>query len=76
MTDEEVNHPPHYTTGAVECIDAIAAATTGLSGIEAVCTANIIKYTWRWKHKSGLVDLEKARWYLEKLIVEVNKANK
>tara|TARA_R110000868_G_scaffold300513_1_gene560947 strand:+ start:166 stop:393 length:228 start_codon:yes stop_codon:yes gene_type:complete len=73
---DDVNHPPHYTAGAVECIDAIAAATTGLSGIEAVCTANIIKYTWRWKHKSGLTDLEKARWYLEKLIIEVNKANK
>jgi hypothetical protein len=75
MTDD-VNHPPHYTAGAVECIDAIAAATTGLSGLEAVCTANIIKYVWRWKHKSGLTDLEKARWYLEKLIIEVNKANK
>ena len=73
---DDVNHPPHYTAGAVECIDAIAAATTGLSGLEAVCTANIIKYVWRWKHKSGLVDLEKARWYLEKLIVELNKANK
>ena len=76
MADDQINHPPHYTAGAVECIDAIAAATTGLSGLEAVCTANIIKYVWRWKHKSGLTDLEKARWYLEKLIIEVNKANK
>lgn len=37
MTDN-VNHPSHYCQGKVECIDALEAATTGLQGIEAVCT--------------------------------------
>ena len=67
MTDV-VNHPPHYTAGGVECIDALEAATVGLDGIEAVCTANAIKYLWRWKRKGGVEDLKKARWYIDRLI--------
>ncbi len=66
-----VNHPPHYTRGTIECIDALAAATADLQGLDAVCTANAIKYLWRWKHKGGKQDLEKARWYIDKLISSV-----
>ena len=68
---DNVNHPTHYTAGRVECIDALAAATTGLEGIEAVCTANAIKYLWRWKRKNGVEDIEKAIWYLERLKKEL-----
>lgn len=67
---DTVNHPAHYTAGGVECIDAIAAAATGLEGIEAACTANAIKYLWRWKRKNGLEDLRKARWYINHLLGE------
>lgn len=49
---ERVNHPPHYNAGGIECIDALEAATSGLQGIEAFCTANAIKYLWRWKLKT------------------------
>lgn len=66
--DDKVNHPNHYTQGKVECIDAIEAATVHKNGLDAVCTANIIKYIWRCEHKNGLEDLKKARWYLEKMI--------
>ena len=31
---------------------------------------NIVKYLARYKEKSGIEDLRKARWYLEKLIEE------
>ncbi len=65
---DNVTHPSHYTQGKVECIDAIEAAVTGLTGVEAVCTAQCIKYLWRWKLKNGLEDLLKARWYLDRLI--------
>lgn len=65
---DSVNHPSHYTAGKVECIDALEAATVNLSGIEAVCTANAIKYLWRWKQKNGVEDLRKARWYLDRMI--------
>lgn len=69
-THDAVNHPDHYTQGGVECIDALKAATTGLEGIEAVCTANAIKYLWRWKQKNGTEDLRKAVWYIDRLIGE------
>lgn len=65
---DNINHPAHYTQGGIECIEAIAAAVTGLEGMEAVCTANAIKYLWRWKKKNGVEDLKKARWYLDELI--------
>lgn len=70
-----VNHPPHYTAGGIECIDALKAATTGLEGIEAVCTANAIKYLWRWKFKNGAEDLKKANWYINRLIAELDQNN-
>lgn len=72
MTDN-VNHPAHYTAGGIECIDALAAATEGLQGIEAVCTANAIKYLWRWKRKGGVEDLQKAHWYIDRLIKALEK---
>lgn len=71
MTDQ-IN-PNHYKQGEVECIDALAAATARLSGLEAVCTANAIKYLWRWREKGGATDLEKARWYIDKLLTIVSK---
>lgn len=63
-----VNHPSHYTQGSVECIDAIQSAVTGLSGMQAVCAGNVIKYTWRYQFKNGAEDLRKARFYLDRLI--------
>lgn len=62
-----VNNPTHYTHGAIECIDAIEAAL-GPEGFIAFLRGNIIKYNWRCKHKAGLEDIEKARWYVNKLI--------
>lgn len=71
MDIDVVNHPSHYTKGNIECIDAIESATTGKSGIEAVCVANVIKYLWRYEEKNGLEDVKKAKWYLNKLISEM-----
>lgn len=62
-----VNHPKHYTAGKVECIDAIESATVNKTGIEAVCVANIIKYLWRYEEKGGVIDVEKAQWYMQRL---------
>lgn len=61
------NHPSYYM-GKIECIDAIEAATDKLEGMEAFCTANAIKYLWRWKGKDGATDLAKAKWYIDRLI--------
>lgn len=68
IAEDLVNHPPHYNKGKVECIDAIESAVSDLHGIEAVCTANAIKYLYRWKAKDGVESLKKARWYLDRLI--------
>ena len=62
-----VNHPSHYS-GSIEAIDAIAAATAGLTGVEAFDTGNALKYLWRWKRKNGVEDLNKAVWYIQHLI--------
>ena len=61
-------NPSHYKNGKVECIDALESATVNKTGLEAVCTANVIKYLWRYEDKNGLEDVKKAQWYLEKLI--------
>jgi hypothetical protein len=70
---DPVNHPSHYTSGKVECIDAIEAATASLVGVEAFCTGNAIKYLWRWKMKNGIEDLKKARWYIDRLLGLLSK---
>lgn len=72
---DRVNHPAHYTAGDIECIQALAAATVSLKGIEAVCTANVIKYLWRWKQKNGAEDLKKARWYIDYLLSVTDEAD-
>ncbi len=68
-----VNSPPHYNKYGVECIDAIMSATG--EGFEYYLQGNIMKYLWRYRYKNGVQDLEKAQWYLNKLI-EVKKGDK
>ena len=76
-TRDMVNHPYHYISETgLETIDVIEAFTCDLMGIEATDTGNILKYMCRWKHKNGLEDLKKAKWYLEHLIKHVEKIEK
>lgn len=69
-----VNHPKHYTQGGIECIDALKAATVGKRGIEAVCVANVIKYLWRYEEKNGIEDVRKAKFYIERLLMELEES--
>lgn len=64
---DNVNHPDHYTFGEIECIDAIHAAL-GDEGFIAYCEGNAIKYLWRHRFKGGRESLEKARWYIDRMI--------
>ena len=66
---DNVNHPAHYTSGGIECIDGIKSALTD-EEFFGYCKANWIKYLWREKHKGGLESLKKAQWYLNLLIKE------
>jgi hypothetical protein len=62
-----VNHPPHYTDGSIECIDAIEAQLTPEEW-RGYLKGNIAKYAWRERHKDGTESLRKARFYLNRLI--------
>ena len=64
-----VNSPFHYNASGIECIDALRAALG--EGFEYYLQGNIMKYLWRYRYKNGTQDLEKARWYLDALIEEV-----
>jgi hypothetical protein len=67
---DPVDRPSHYTAGSIECIDAIEAAISELSGTEAFLVGQILKYCWRHNLKGKPVeDLQKAKWYLDRLIV-------
>ena len=67
--EDMVNSPAHYNKAGIECIEAIRAATG--DGYEYYLQGNIMKYLWRYRYKNGTEDLEKAQWYLSKLIEEV-----
>jgi|TARA_R110000803_G_scaffold120761_3_gene188826 hypothetical protein len=71
MKKDNVNRPSHYRKGKVECIDAIKSATG--DGYQFYLQGNIIKYMWRFNHKNGLEDLQKAQWYLSELMKLKNK---
>lgn len=67
MTDS-VNHPPHYTKGVVECIEAIKSAL-GVDGFKSYCKGQVIKYLWRAEHKNNPTeDIRKANWYMQRLV--------
>lgn len=71
---DPVNHPPHYTQGGIECIDAVRAAM-GLDGFVAHCRATALKYIWRAGLKGPAAeDIDKAIWYLKRARAEMEGA--
>lgn len=65
---ERIDHPPHYTFGAIEVIDAIEDWRLGFH------LGNVVKYVARSSHKGDqLADLRKARWYLEREIARLER---
>ena len=63
---DPVNHPEHYTSGNIECLDAIKSALG--ENYQFYVQGNLIKYIWRFNHKNGVEDLKKAKFYLDDLI--------
>ena len=67
-----VDHPVHYTHGDIECLDAIKAALSSQGNpYQAFLTGQVLKYMWRWPMKNGLEDCRKAKFYLNRLIAEL-----
>lgn len=73
---DNVNHPPHYKQGKIETIDVITDITKQLPGDQGYLVGNIIKYVSRYQYKNGVEDLKKAKWYLNRLIEENEKAGR
>lgn len=72
-SSDNVNHPSHYQ-GKHECVDEMIA----MFGVEAVkhfCMCNVYKYRFRAAAKNGQEDLDKANWYMDKLM-ELNGSDK
>jgi hypothetical protein len=73
--DEEidvVNNPLHYNNGNIECIEAIQESMSP-EAFKGYLKGNTMKYLWRYDYKGkASEDLEKAGWYLNKLIKEVS----
>ena len=70
----DIDKPRHYTQGSIECIDAIDAMLeeSGSSRADFYRT-QIIKYIWRMPYKgSPRKDAKKARYYVERLICEID----
>ena len=60
--DDPVNSPKHYTQGDMEVITAIEGL--GLDYHQG----NVLKYISRYRFKNGMEDLQKAKWYVDRLI--------
>ena len=66
---DPVNHPTHYTQGTIECIEYLQSAhsTDPLAW-------QVVKYLHRYRLKGTPVqDLQKAEFYLKRLIAERQK---
>ncbi len=60
---DPVERPRHYCHhGGVEPFDFINSNNLNFA------QGNVIKYILRYNEKGGVVDLEKARWYIDRLI--------
>lgn len=68
---DPVNRPSHYTSGKIEVIDFIEDQQLGYH------LGNVVKYVARAGKKDPskeVQDLEKARWYLDRLINKLKNA--
>lgn len=69
-------NPSHYKNGRIEAIDAIESMIENqqLPVVEGFLLASMAQYLWRYNLKgSAVTDLEKAKWYLDRLILRVKE---
>ena len=72
---DNVNSPSHYKHGKKETIDVISDCMTS-DEFHGYLKGNILKYVSRYKFKGEpLEDLQKAQWYLDRLVKEVSNGS-
>lgn len=84
FNNDQVNHPDHYASGSIECIDAMSAMTNQntkknieLKGHDYYLWQVIFKYLWRFPYKEDpLTDLKKLLFYLNRLINRLESQKK
>jgi hypothetical protein len=64
---EDINSPERYKRNGIECIDAMLAIYTKEEVI-AFCKLNAFKYLWRSNMKEPSKSIQKANWYLNKIV--------
>lgn len=69
LSNSAIN-PEHYRVGGVETIDYIQAKLSE-EQFEGYLAGNVMKYISRYRYKNGLEDLQKAQWYLSRLVDHV-----
>ena len=42
--------------------------TLGIDFVKGFCIGNAFKYIYRFKHKNGVEDVKKAKWYIDKFV--------
>lgn len=71
---DNIKSPTHYVSGSgIEVFEVQEAFIHELKGMAASYWCNVVKYILRFQRKNGVEDLKKAKYYLEKLIEEVEK---
>jgi len=70
---DPVTKPDHYNKGSIEAIEAIKASMPE-NEFRGYLKGNALKYLWRDDYKGKPVgDLRKCKWYVDRLIQEVNQ---
>lgn len=67
---EDPINPEHYKNGSLETIEVIKGKLSS-EEFKGYLRGNIVKYVLRSSLKGGLEDLQKAQWYLNYWIKEV-----
>jgi len=71
---DPVEHPEHYNKGSIETIDYIVDVLGDYDSIH-YCHGNVLKYLGSrlWNKNNPVEDAKKARWYLDKMIEQMEK---
>tara|TARA_R110002012_G_scaffold40831_2_gene112238 strand:+ start:4604 stop:4837 length:234 start_codon:yes stop_codon:yes gene_type:complete len=77
MSDyDPVSKPMHYALSGIECIDYIKERLTP-EEFKGYCHGNLIKYQHRHNYKGKPIeDMEKAQYYLVKMLESMREMHK
>ena len=68
-------NPDHYKRLPAEAIEIIEAVIDKApSAQDAYLHGQVLKYVLRCWNKSGIEDLKKAKWYLDRLVNSLNES--